>query len=66
MTVGFNPTAYTEEEGQAVVFVIQILEGQAQTDIIVNFNTNDVSATGKYIIIFCKVLDSTTIILLSI
>ena len=65
MTVGFNPTAYTEEEGQAVVFVIQILEGQAQTDIIVNFNTDDVSATGKYII-FCKVLDSTTIILLSI
>ena len=47
MTVGFNPTSYSEEEGQAIVFTAVILEGQTQADILVNFVTSDVSAAGK-------------------
>lgn len=47
MTVGFNPTTYSEEEGQAIVFTVEILEGQAMANILVNFDTADVSATGE-------------------
>ena len=47
VVVGFNPTTYTEEEGDTVVFTVQILEGQAQINVVVNFNTADVSANGK-------------------
>ena len=47
VTVGFNPTTYSEEEGQIVTFTVEILEGQTQTDVLVNFGTSDVSATGN-------------------
>ena len=47
MTVGFNPTSYSEEEGQAISFIVGILEGQAQADVIVNFVTSDVTASGN-------------------
>lgn len=56
VTVGFRPTSYSEEEGQAIVFTVEILEGQAQASILVNFITGDVSATGKQLIInMCSV-----------
>ena len=47
VTVGFNPTTYSEEEGQIVTFTVEILEGQTQTDVLVNFGTSDVSAAGN-------------------
>ena len=30
------------------MFIIEVLEGQAQTDLLINFGTRDVSATGIY------------------
>ena len=47
VTVGFNPTSYSDEEGQAISFIIDILEGQAQADVFVNFATSDVTASGN-------------------
>ena len=45
--IGFNPTVYSEEEGQFISFTVTILEGQTQNDVFVNFDTSDVSATGE-------------------
>ena len=45
--IGFNPTVYSEEEGQFISFTVEILEGQTQTDVFVNFDTSDVSAIGE-------------------
>ena len=47
MIVGFNPTSYSDEEGQPISFIVDILEGQAQTDVIVNLATRDVTASGN-------------------
>lgn len=48
--VGFNPTSYSDEEGQAISFIVDILEGQAQANVLVNFATRDVTASGNLII----------------
>lgn len=46
VTIAFNPVTYIVEEGQDVIFMIQLI-GQAVIDVQVNFQTADSTAIGK-------------------
>ena len=48
VTVAFNPETYVVEEGQDIVFMIQLI-GQAAIDVQINFETADSIATGKWV-----------------
>ena len=47
VTVSFNPTSYTVNEGERVDFLLE-LTGEAQASVVVMFETRDGSAIGTY------------------
>jgi hypothetical protein len=48
VTISFNPTSYTANEGERVDFLIE-LTGEAQVTVAAMFQTRDVTAIGKLV-----------------
>ena len=48
VTISFNPTSYTVNEGETVSFLVE-LAGETQVNVVAMFQTRGVTAIGKWL-----------------